>query len=110
MSATDDRSFELTATVSFPTLEAHQYDAFLEKLSAAVAEVVTEYPTVVAFMVGPDQPPCDVIFGVRFHRADPRYIEDMADEILQRSVALIAEREGTKPVESEREASMLVVA
>ena len=52
----------------------------------------------------------DIAYGLRFKGADPRYINDMADEILDKSVELVAEREGSSPIEAEREESVLVLA
>lgn len=106
----DSRVFELTATVNFPTLPADQYEEFVEHLGSAVGSVLSEYPTAVAFLVAPDQHPGDVMFGLRFQGADPKYIAEMADEILEKAVELVAEREGTAPIEAEREESLLVLA
>lgn len=110
MAVPEVRTFELTATVNFPTLSARDYDAFVRNLSSAVGSVLSDYPTVVAFLVAPDVTPGDVTFGLRFEGADPKYIADMADEILEEAVALVAERAGTSPLEAEREESVLVLA
>lgn len=110
MTVRDDRMFELTATVNFPTLDPSDLESFAQKLDSAVGSVLSEYVTAVAFMIAPDLSTGDINYGIRFSGADPRYIADMADEILQKAVELVAEREGTRPIEAEREESVLVLA
>lgn len=110
MTVPEARDFEITATVNFPTLEPSDLEDFATKLSSAVRETVGDYPSVAAFLIAPETSTGDITFGLRFKGADPRYIRDMADEILEKSVDLVAEREGTSPIEAEREESVLVLA
>lgn len=110
MAASQARAFELVATVNFPTVPASELSRFAAKLGSAVGSILADYPAARAFLVEVDGSTDDITFGVRFEGADPRYIDDMADEILERSVQLVAEREGSRPVKTEREESVLVLA
>lgn len=103
------RKFELTATVTFPKLDPSLIDEVVVKLHDAMAIVVEDYPTVEAFFVGPDGAG-DVNFGLRFNGANPEYIADMADEILQESVNRMTKTVGAAEIEAEREESVLVLA
>lgn len=109
MSDRERRVFELTATVNFPTVPADELDSFVPKLAEAVRSVIGEFPTAVAFFVAPDGTG-DVAYGVRFDGADPRYMESMADEIMEKAVQLMGEDEGRAPIQAEREESVLVLA
>lgn len=109
MTAVRNRTFELTTTVMFP--EVSDLVGYATKLSDAVRTVVQEYVgTVTAFLIYPDTASGDVTYGLRFAAIDPSYMDDIADEILDKSVALVAERDGVRPVHIEREASVLVQA
>lgn len=110
MTVQDQRDFEITASVNFPTVERSELEEFAAKLGSAVREIVADYPSVAAFLVAPDMSTGDIAYGLRFKGADPKYIGDMADEILDKSVELVAEREGIAPIEAEREESVLVLA
>lgn len=110
MAASQARAFELVATVNFPTVPVSDLSGFATKLGSAVGTILVEYPAARAFLVEVDGSTDDITFGVRFEGADPRYIDDMASEILERSVQLVAKREGSTPIETEREESVLVLA
>lgn len=107
--AVGTRNFELTTTVTFHTIEAHELESFARKLASAVGAVVSDYPAVVAFLVEPDASTGDLNYGLRFKAVDPQFVEDMADEILEKAVELLAQREGGEPVEAEVEESVLVL-
>lgn len=110
MSSPEFRSFELTTTVHFPTIAPHAIVDFATKLDAAVGSVAREFPAVIAYLVTPGSDTGDVSYGLRFEGADPRYMVDMADEILERAVDAVASQEGTPPAKAEREESTLVHA
>lgn len=109
MAGTDDRTFEITATVNFPTVAPSDLGEFATKLESAVVTVLSGYPAVTAYYVAADLTG-DVIFGLRFEGIEPVHIEGMADDILEEAVDLVAQRDGTRPLESEREESVLVLA
>lgn len=110
MSDSDVRSFELTTTVHFPTIKAHRMEDFARKLDIAVNAVLREYPAVTAYLVERGAEAGDISFGLRFEGANPRYMEDMADEVLEKAVDSIAAAEGTSPLKAEREESTLIHA
>lgn len=103
------RNIELTTTVTFHAIEPHELAAFARKLASAMGTVVADYPAVVAFLMEPDTSTGDLNYGLRFKAVDPQFVEDMADEILEKSVELLAQREGGDPVEAEVEESVLVL-
>jgi hypothetical protein len=109
MTAVRNRTFELTTTIMFPGVS--DLVAYAAKLSDAVRTVVQEYVgTVTAFLVYPDTTSGDVTYGIRFAAIEPSYMDDIADEILDKAVALVAERDGEAPPQVEREGSVLVQA
>ncbi|MGN7977453.1 hypothetical protein ACTJJ4_07750 [Microbacterium sp. 22195] len=109
MTAVRNRTFELTTTVMLP--DVADLAAYAAKLSDATRIVVQDYVgTVTAFLVYPDSESNDVTFGLRFAAIEPAYMDDIADEILDKAVALVAERDGSSPVRVEREGSVLVQA
>ncbi|MCI2956935.1 hypothetical protein MN032_04455 [Agromyces atrinae] len=110
MAESKSRVFELTAAVNFPTVDRHMLEEFAGKLASAVESVIGEYPTAVAYLVAADVTAGEITFGIRFDGADPRYIAEMADDILEEAVELVAKREGSGPIETEREESVLVLA
>lgn len=109
MSAVQTRTFELMSTVTIGGLAVEDLEPFAAKLSHAVGMVLPEFPAVVAFLVEPLPGTTDVNFGLRFSTADPEFVEDMATEILEKAVEKVAEVDGVKPVEAEREDSVLVL-
>lgn len=109
MTAVRNRTFELTTTVMFPGVT--DLAAYAAKLSEAVRSVVQDYVgTVTAFLVHHDAESGDVAYGLRFAAIEPSYMDDIADEILDKAVALVAERDGRSPAQVEREGSVLVQA
>ena len=109
MTTVRSRTFEITATVTFPTIASADLGTFAEKLSSALGSVVQDYPTVSAFLIEPDAATGDLNYGLRFNGADPIYITEMADEILAAAVELVEKREGSGHIEAEREESVLVL-
>jgi hypothetical protein len=110
MAVPEDRKFEFTATVNFPSVPKSELQKFAAELKACVAEVLSDYPTAVAYLLTADVASGDVTYGVRFDGADPKYIADMADEILDKATDMVAAREGAEPIAAEREESMLALA
>jgi hypothetical protein len=102
--------FELTVTVTFPKLEESYLGHFAQLLGDAIFNVLPEYPAVDAYFVKADEDPRDFMVGLRFNGADPRYIEEMATEILQAATKYIADQDGSAPLDVEREDSALVLA
>lgn len=109
MSAVQTRTFELMSTVTFHGISADAITPFSEKLARAVGQVISEFPAIVAFLVEPDVKTGDINFGLRFQVIDPDVADDWADEVLEKAVQTIAADEGVKPVEAEREESVLVL-
>ena len=107
--AVHTRNFELTTTVTFHSIESHELEAFARNLARAVGTVLADYPAVVAFLVEPDMSTGDLNYGLRFNAVDPEFVDDMANEILDRAVQLVVEREGKEPAEPELEESVLVL-
>lgn len=110
MTAVQSRVFELISTVTFHDMNLSEVTQFAPKLTQAIREVLPEYPAVNAFLVEVDQETADVNFGLRFSAIDPDAIEDIASEILHEAVGRIAAGEGSRPVEAEREDSVLLLA
>lgn len=109
MTAVRNRTFELTTTVMFP--DVSDLVSYSAKLSDAVRTVVQDYVgTVTAFLVYPDTSSGDVAYGIRFAAIEPAYMDDIADEILDKAVALVAERDEVAPAQIVREGSVLVQA
>lgn len=110
MAVPEDRKFEFTATVNFPTVAKTELQEFAVELKACIAEVLSDYPTAVAYLLTAEVDSGDVAYGVRFDGANPKYIADMADEILDKATDMVAARKGAEPVAAEREESMLALA
>ncbi|WP_133059969.1 hypothetical protein [Plantibacter elymi (nom. nud.)] len=110
MSDSGKRVFELTTTVTFPHLPLEHLDEFARKLEDAVRTVLSDNPAVTAYFVTPDRGTGDFMLGFRFDGADPRYIEEMAVDMLNEAVELVAAQDGSKPLRPEREESALVLA
>lgn len=109
MAAVRTRAFELMSTVTFHDVEVHELEEFAVKLADAVRDVLGDYPAVEEFLVEADMSTGDINFGLRFISVDPAYIDDLADEILEKAVELVATRDGVKPADAEREESVLVL-
>lgn len=109
MTTVRTRVFEITATVTFPTVPSGELVKFAERLSTAVSAVLQEYPAADAFLIEPLPSAGAINYGIRFNGADPIYIEEMADEILEKAVDLVADSQGTEHIEAEREESVLVL-
>lgn len=109
MTAVKARGFELTATVTFHAVGRDEIEGFAKKLSSAVGAVLQDFPQIDAFLVEPDLATGDINYGLRFAGVDPQYIDEMADEVLEKAVDLVAERDGDSPMEAEREESVLVL-
>jgi len=110
MTALSTRTFELVTTVTFHDLPLAIFESFVHRLAGAVREAVSDYPAVEAFLVEPGQTAGDINYGLRFKAVDPAFADDMANEILEKAVEIIAESDGGDLLEAEREESVLTLA
>lgn len=109
MTAVRTRALELMSTVTFHEITADMIESFALKLAEAVRAVVREYPAVSEFLIEPDLTTGDINYGLRFASVDPAFVDEMAGEILEKAVEIIAASEGAEPVNAEREESVLVL-
>jgi len=100
--------FELTTSLSINGAP-ESLDTYVAILDQALAQVLLEYPAVSAYYAVGDPQSVEIEVGLRFEGIAPKYIVDVADEILEKSIdsATKASASGAVPV---REESTLVPA
>jgi len=100
--------FELKTSLSISG-SREDLDTYVAILDEAIARVLLEYPAVSAYYAVGDPESVEIEVGLRFEGIAPKYIEDVADEILTTSIesATQASVSGAVPV---REESTLVPA
>lgn len=84
---------ELTTVVRVDG-DAHvDFDEMVGRLDDAVRAAITELGmvAVTAYFVAPDAGAKNIHVGLRFERMQTQYIEDTADEVLERAFELLAD-------------------
>lgn len=108
MNAVRTRAFELMSSVTFHEIDRHDLEAFSRQLAAAIGDVVPDYPAIEAYLIEADLDAGDINYGLRFISVDPAYIQEIADEVLEKAVESLARKAGTNSIDAEREESVLV--
>lgn len=85
--------YELQATLSFESDTGVPVSKAIEELRAALADVLEanpEYSAVAGYMVAAGSDPTEILVGLRFDGVKAKYVEETADEILDRSLQAVA--------------------
>ncbi|WP_167046670.1 hypothetical protein [Salinibacterium sp. ZJ454] len=89
--ADEAKSYELTVTLSINSDSGDVLDEYVAQLESALVGVIREYPAITAYFVSPDYDVVEIQLGLRFESMPPKYIEDVADEVLDLTIDRAAE-------------------
>lgn len=106
---TEERSFALTTSISFPLLAPERLGEVAEQLDHAVYEATGEIAAVTAYFVAVNSDAGEIEVGLRFEGMAPRYINETAQELIEGVLRKLAQDQ-MPPLASVREESALTPA